>query len=352
MSPQAHCFPSPPCVHCLRKFTGHPGRWEGGTRRGGEQGPGCRWAEAQPPVVSWAALCGTAALVSTAVRRGRPVGSGSSESSAQGRNAFFPFCVCERWRVFARAAVHGAVSGGVSPGVGTAQGGSPPAAAARLVPALHGPACFWGPSPPGAPRTPGGHRGRGGLRPPRPVGREEDGIARIRSAPSKPQLPGADSGPAGSDVMCPSTCGHRPRGQRGQSRSTGCPRSAAGPGGPAPAGAVPSALGSPPRPGGRCWRSQAPPRTVGLGRPPPSTQSAGRREAACSEQSAVPLPPAGLVVSWCDVLRSSAHGAPEGNVLPVLSCQPRGAALLSWGGGPAGVPRAGWERTVPWTPGP
>lgn len=130
MSPQAHCFPSPPCVHCLRKFTGHPGRWEGGTRRGGEQGPGCRWAEAQPPVVALGCAVrhgglGQHCRAARQTCRERVLGVLSTR-----KKRFFPFCVCERWRVFARAAVHGAVSGGVSPGVGTAQGGSPPAAAA------------------------------------------------------------------------------------------------------------------------------------------------------------------------------------------------------------------------------
>lgn len=75
------------------------------------------------------------------------------------------------------------------------------------------------------------------LRPP-PSCRQGGGTGSPVSAPhpSKPQLPGFDSGPAGSGII--PACGHRLRGQRGQSRTTGCPRWAEGAEGPALSGAV------------------------------------------------------------------------------------------------------------------
>lgn len=82
-------------------------------------------------------------------------------------------------------------------------------------------------------------RGEGAAQAPAvPWAGRRDGTAVSAPHPSKPQLPGFDSGPAGSGVMRPSTCGHRLRGQRGQSRTTGCLRSAEGPEGPALSGGV------------------------------------------------------------------------------------------------------------------
>lgn len=56
----------------------------GGEAEAGSRGPGCRWAKAQPPVVSWGVVCDAAALVST-------VRSGSSESSSQEETLFLLF---------------------------------------------------------------------------------------------------------------------------------------------------------------------------------------------------------------------------------------------------------------------
>lgn len=239
----------------------------GGEAEAGSRGPGCRWAKAQPPVVSWGVVCDAAALVSTAAWRGHTCPEWVLRVLITGRNvvfAFFSFRLCERGWVFTRrgaAGSHGTEVrwSRVRGQVVAAQRGSrfPPVLAAwpsswpppalflpctservsgvlRLQRTLAPQGASWQKWPQACPG-----RGEGAAQAPAvPWAGRRDGTAVSAPHPSKPQLPGFDSGPAGSGVMRPSTCGHRLRGQRGQSRTTGCLRSAEGPEGPALSGGV------------------------------------------------------------------------------------------------------------------
>lgn len=203
-------------------------------------------------------------------------------------------------------------------------------AASRLVPALHERACFWGPSPPADPRTPGGIvaevasglplPGRGCRSGPRrPVGREEGRDCRVRAAPFQATITRFRFRPRwlrrhASLHMWPQTAwpagpeqdNRVPalgRGSRGPSTVWWCPVGTWAPLHGVPASTIPSKgretatfarrgaagcsqrtperkPGQGPRPfrgqrrgGGLRRRSLG---TVGLGRPPQSAQSVGR----------------------------------------------------------------------------